>query len=128
MINLRPCDEVVQEREQIRDALLMAFNDVIRDTPASDSDEMAGRTLLDVVAYVISFKVPAASLDDRAEIRTFTRNETLRFELYLREHLLRRAGSDTLALADGEDIPTQPTGSDDGIGTSCSSSPPASPR
>lgn len=114
MINLRPCDEVVQEREQIRDALLTAFNNVIRDTSASDSDEMAGRTLLDVVAYVISFKVPAAVLNDRAEIKAFTRNETLRFEMYLREHLLRRAESDALTVADGENIPTQPTEGGDG--------------
>lgn len=114
MINLRACDEIVQEREQIRDALLTAFNDVICDTSVSDSDEMAGRTLLDVVAYVISFKVPVTVLDDKEEIKAFTRSETLRFEMYLREHLLRRAESDPLTIADGEDIPTQPAGSDDG--------------
>ena len=120
-MDLSPCDEVLQDRDQIREALLTALHDVILQTPASDSDEMAARTLLDVVAYVVSFKVPADMLDDPAEIGAFARNETLRFEMYLREHLLRRRTRiDTLSIADrediptanGEDIPTQPAEGD----------------
>jgi hypothetical protein len=113
-MDLSPCDELLQDRDQIRDALLTAFHDVIAKTTAFDSDEMAARILLDVVAYVVSFKVRAVMLDDQAEIDAFARNETLRYEMYLREHLLRRAEYDTLTIADGEDIPTQPAESNDG--------------
>lgn len=105
MINLRPIGELVQDREQIRDALLTAFHDIIRTTAAADSDEMAARTLLDVVAYVLSFKVPTADLADRDEINAFVRSETLRFEMYLREHLLRREEDDLPPIVDGDDAP-----------------------
>lgn len=110
MTDLSPCDELLQDRDQIRDALLTAFHDVITRTTAFDSDEMAARTLLDVIAYVLSFKVPPEMLRDPAEIGPFTRSETLRFEMYLREHLLRRRSeSEALTtVADGEDFPTQP--------------------
>jgi hypothetical protein len=114
-MDLSPCDELLQDRDRIRDALLTAFHDVIVKTTASDSDEMAARTLLDVVAYVVSFKVPAVMLDDQAEIDAFARSETLRYEMYLREHLLRRrAEGEPLTIADGEDFPTQPAESNDG--------------
>lgn len=138
MMNLDPCDELLEDRDQIRDALLTAFHDVILKTTASDSDEMAARTLLDVVAYVVSFKLPTTMLVDQDEIGTFTRNETLRFEMYLREHLLRRRSESDMsriaddednyddlaitiaddiptAVADGDDIPTQPAESIDSV-------------
>jgi len=106
-MDLSPCDELLQDRDQIRSALLGAFHDVIVQTTASGSDELAARTLLDVVAYVVSFKAPFDMLGDQAGLGAFTHNETLRFEMYLREHLLRRrAESDISAIADDEDIPT----------------------
>lgn len=122
-MDMSPCDELIQDRDQIRDALVSAFHNVILRTTASDSDEMAARTLLDVIAYVVSFKVPAMVLEDQDEIGAFTRNETLRFEMYLREHLLRRrseiatfpiadADDEDIPTTDGEDIPMQPVESE----------------
>lgn len=114
MANLQPNGELIRDRNQIRDTLLTAFDGVIQRTSAADSDEMAARILIDTVTYVISFKVPDGFLDDDAEINAFTRNETLRFEMYLREHLLRRGESGPLTIADGDNIPTQPTDPGDG--------------
>ena len=113
MSDLRPSGELIQDREQIRYHLLTAFDDAIKGTSHSNNDEMTARFLLDVVTYVLSFNFPNNALNDRDQIKTFTRSETLRFEMYLREHLLRRrTASDDLSAAEQGSIPTQPSEGD----------------
>jgi hypothetical protein len=109
MLVLRPCSELMDDREQIRSALLNSFNEVIKGTTYSESDDLTARVLLDLVAYVLSVKAPSEPLNERDQIRAFTRNEVLRFEMYLREHLLRRTTGAVLPLTESENIPTQPS-------------------
>jgi hypothetical protein len=109
MLALRPSSEMISDREQVRSALLNSFNEVIKESAYSESDELAERVLLDLVTYVLSVRVPNEALDNRVEIAAFIRNEALRFEMYLREHLLRRTPSTVLPLTESESIPTQPS-------------------
>lgn len=109
MLALRPSGKSISDREQVRSALVGSFHEVIKGTAFSENDELAARALLDAVTYVLSVQVPNEALDDRAQITTFTRNEALRFEMYLREHLLRRITSAVLPLTEAESIPTQPS-------------------
>lgn len=89
MVNLRPSGPPVHDREQIRDEMLLAFNDVIKSSTFANSDEMAARFLLDLVAFVLAVRVPPSALNRPSVVKAYVKNESLRFEMYLREHLLR---------------------------------------
>jgi hypothetical protein len=110
MFNLRPSGPLVHDREQIRHELLVAFNDTIKSSTFANSDEMAARFLLDLVAYVLAIRVPQTALSRPSIVKSYVKNETLRFEMYLREHLLRlRISADDLPNTEPENVGHTPT-------------------